>query len=159
MKKIIVAVAAAALFSAAFADEAFDKLVSTANTPKAQLTSANAAEVFDAAITTTNITAIKNLVGLKLVSFADVFAKTKGKFAFAFAQAQIAQTYATEAERVAAFNDAIDLFIAEQPEFQAKMLYALCMYSVYDYKNDGFMTKTAPDVIAAACEKLAKSSA
>lgn len=159
MKKIIVAVAAAALFSAAFADEAFDKLVSTANTPKTQLTSANATEVFDAAIATTNITAIKNLVGLKLVSFADVFAKTKGKFAFAYAQAQIAQVHATEAERADAFNDAIDLFIAEQPEFQAKMLYALCMYSVYDYKNGGFMTKTAPDAVAAACEKLAKSSA
>lgn len=159
MKRLIIALVAGAVFSATFADEAFDNLKKLAATPKDKLTAANITEVVDAGIAVTNHTSIISTLDLKLMTVADIFAKTKGKLGLAHVQCIVATKYGTDVEKVEAFNDAVDLFIAANEEDQKKLYDVLMTYCVWDCKNGGIMSKVDNAAFTAAVEKIAASDA
>lgn len=161
MKHLIIAlVAASAFFSAtSYADEAFDKLKALAATPKADLTATNAMQVVDAGIAVTNGSSLVNAVDLKLVPVSDILAKTKGKPEFVGVQCHISLQYGTDAEKVEAFNNAVDLFTKVDEDRQRKICNDLIRYAVWDVKNDGCMSKVNNEAFTTAVEKIATSSA
>lgn len=141
------------------ADEDFDNLKILAATPKEQLTAENAMKVIDAGIAVTNYASIYNAADLKLVSFADIFAKTKGNLQLAWTQCYVAVNYGTDAEKVEALNDAVDVFITSDEKGQQQLYCTLILYSVWNHKNGGIMSKINNVAFTAAIEKLAASDA
>lgn len=159
MKRLIIALVAGVVFSATFADEAFDNLKKLAATPKDKLTAANIAEVVDAGIAVTNHTSIISALDLKLMTVADIFAKTKGKLDLANVQQIVANKYGTDAEKVEAFNDAVDLFIGASEEDQKKLYHVVVQYCAWNSKNGSIMSKVDNEAFTAAVEKIAASDA
>lgn len=102
-KTIMTLAVAGALATAAFADEAFDNLVKLANTPKERITAANAAQILDAAIATTNTSAPYRLIDTKTVTYAQLFEKMKSNKLWFSTLSSIGAKNGTDAEKVTAF--------------------------------------------------------
>lgn len=121
IKTIMTMAVAGALATATFADEAFDNLVKLANTPKEQITVANASQILDAAIATTNHLAMYRLIDSKATTYAQLFEKMKSNYLWFNTLRVIGKTSGTDAEKAAAFQNFIDTWIAlDDEELQAK---------------------------------------
>ncbi len=153
-KTIIAMAVAGALATAGFADEAFDNLVKLANTPKEQITAANAAQILDASIAVTNGSALVHVVEAKALTFSDVFAKAKDKAEFFRVIYNIGQKYGTAAEQEEAFKNFIDTWIALDEDAQKNNLL-FGAWTVLDWKSKTFMDSSA---IEEACRKIAASN-
>lgn len=122
-KTIITCAVAGALATAAFADEAFDNLVKLANTPKEQITAENAPQILDAAIATTNSSAMHRLIDSKTTTYAKLFEKLKSNHLWFYALINTGIKVGTDAEKAAAFQDFVDTWIAlDDEELQAKYI-------------------------------------
>ena len=157
-KTITTFAVAGALATAAFADEAFDSLVKLANTPKDQITAANAPQILDAAIATTNGSAMYRLIDSKTTTYAQLFEKMKNNHLWFYALRDTGIKVGTNAEKAAAFQNFVDTWIAlDDEELQAKYVSTVfANWSVWDYKNRVYMPVSE---IEAACAKVAASSA
>ena len=155
--KTIITATACTFAAIAPADEAFDNLVKLATTPKEQITAANAAQILDAAIATTNTAAPWRLIDSKTTTYAQLFEKLKSNHVWFLALSDIGIKNGTDAEKAAAFQDFVDTWIAlDDEELQAKYVpNTFQKWTVMNYKNKVFMP--AP-VIEAACAKVAASS-
>ena len=157
-KKIITLAVAGTLATAAFADEAFDSLVKLANTPKEQITEANAASILDAAIATTNSSAMYRLIDSKATTYAQLFEKMKSNYLWFYTLRDISKKSGTDSEKAAAFQNFVDTWIAlDDEELQEKYIEnnIFVGWSVWDYKNRVYMPVSE---IEAACAKVAASS-
>ena len=157
-KKIITLTVAGALATAAFADEAFDNLVKLANTPKEQITAENAPQILDAAIATTNSSAMNRLIDSKTTTYAQLFEKLKNNHLWFYALRDTGKKSGTDDEKAAAFQNFVDTWIAlDDEELQAKYIEndIFSSWSVWDYKNRVYMPVSE---IEAACAKVAASS-
>lgn len=122
MKTKIMMIAAASMLvtATAFADDAFDALNKLAATPTAQITTANAASILDASLAVTNVSAIQRIADAKAMTFADIFAKAKGKLKFCNAMIYAASTLGSEAEQELVFQDFVDFWTTLDSEQQMK---------------------------------------
>ncbi len=119
-KTLMTLVAASALATAAFADEAFDALKALANTPTAQITAANAESILDAGLVVTNAGVMWRITDAKAMAFSDIFAKAKGKPEFFNGVIYATEKLGTEADRTLAFADFIDTWVTLDAETQQK---------------------------------------
>lgn len=157
-KTIMTLAVAGALATAAFADEAFDSLVKLAKTPKDQITAANAPQILDAAIATTNGSAMYWLIDSKTTTYAQLFEKMKSNYLWFYTLRDISKKSGTDAEKAAAFQNFIDTWITlDDEELQAKYIEnnIFVGWSAWDYKNRVYMPVSE---IEAACAKVAASS-
>ena len=156
-KTIMTLVVAGALATATFADEVFDSLVKLANTPKEQITAENAPQILDAAIATTNSSAMYRLIDSKTTTYAKLFEKLKNNHLWFYALRDTGIKVGTNAEKAAAFQNFVDTWIAlDDEELQAKYVSSVFVnWSVIDYKNKIYMPVSE---IEAACAKVAASS-
>ena len=156
-KKIITLAVAGALATATFADDAFDSLVKLANTPKEQITAENAPQILDAAIATTNSSAVYHLIDLEAATYAQIFEKMKSNHLWFHTLQDIGCKNGTDVEKTTAFQNFVDTWIAlDDEELQAKYADTIfCRWAVQDYQNKVYMP--VPE-IEAACAKVAASS-
>ena len=155
-KTIMTLAVAGALATASFADEAFDNLVKLARTPKEQITAANAAQILDAAIATTNTSAPYRLIDSKTVTYAQLFEKMKSNQLWFSTLNFIGAKNGTDAEKVTAFQNFVESWIAlDDEEAQDKYIPVFSRWAVMSWKDKVLM---APSEIEVACAKVAGSS-
>ena len=157
MKRLIITLVAGAVFSVTYADEAFDNLIKLSNTPKEQITTANAAQILDAAVAVTNNNALVNIADAKAMTFSDILAKAKDQPGFFTALRYIGRTYGDEADWEAGFQNAVDTWLTLDAESQWKWCYK-CFgnWCVLDFKAKKYMPVSA--VEAAIAKVLASDS-
>ena len=155
-KTIMTFAVAGALATVTFADEAFDSLVKLANTPKEQITAENAPQILDAAIATTNSSAMNRLIDSKTTTYAQLFEKLKNNHLWFYASKDTGIKVGTNAEKIASFQNFVDTWIAlDDEEQQAKYIIIFCDWSAMNFKNKVFMPASE---IEAACAKVAASN-
>ena len=157
-KKTIGKMMAAALcFVAAssYADAAFDKLAELARTPASSFTKANVATILDACIAVTNRTTANRIVDSKLMTFSEIFAKTKGNKWFFGTTRKAALSLGGDAELVEAFNDFVDTWITLDADDE-KTFLNFSDYCVPVWKDKKFIDA---GVAKAAAAKVAASNA
>ena len=155
-KTIMTLAVAGALATAAFADEAFDQLLALSRTPATSFTKANAASILDACIATTNRTTAFRLVESKLLTFGEIFAKTKGNKLFLSTIKKAAIELGTEAEYAEAFNDFVDTWITLDAEDEAQLAINIANYCVPSWKDKKFIDA---GLAKSAAAKIASSNA
>ena len=157
IKTIMILAVAGALATTAFADEAFDNLVKLSNTPKEQITAANAAQILDAAVAVTNDNALVNIADAKAMTFSDILAKAKSQPRFFDALLYVGKTYGDEADLEAGFQNAVDTWLTLDAETQWKLCNkCFAGWCILDLKTKKYMP--VPAVEAAIAKVLASDS-
>lgn len=155
--KTLIAAAACTFAAIAPADEAFDSLVKLANTPKEKITAANAAQILDAAIATTNTLAPYKLMQTKTMAYAQLFEKLKNSHLWFKTLFSICETHGTAAEKAATFQNFVDTWLTCNEAVQAKHVSWFRAWPIFSAKKGALDFMPASE-IEAACAKVAASS-
>ena len=156
MKKLIVSIAAVVAFAGSAAT--YEENLELAKTPIAQITTANATQILDASIATTNAYALWKIIDSKTMPFSEIFAKAKDNSAFFNALQYGAKAYGTDIEQEIAFQNFIDTWLTLDAEEQLACCKRnqFATWCVYSYADRKFM---AAPVVEKAVEKIASSNA